>query len=375
MYNEKHNTCKGFLNMKITQLSILLIMLFLIGCGQVTPQPEKIVLEQFTKSEVESTTAIAPEITPEPDQSIQEENKVVFSFAGDCILGTDKGQSYEGSWNWYAQEYDGSYFLEKVQPWFAYDDFTIVNLESVLTDQPLTERIKGDEVEYHFKGPTQNIQALSKGSVEIACTANNHINDYGTEGKTDTSNAIMAAGITEASRDIPIYCEKNGITFGIIAVAYWGANQETATLATLAEMEENSDFQIVVAHGGEERLRVPEDWRVASFHNLIDGGADAVIAHHAHVLQPMELYNDKPIVYGLGNFTFGGNRNPENRTAIFQLTVTQEENGSLEQSYEIIPCYVHTGESISNWQPGPITDETEKQYVLDFMNNERETPF
>ena len=60
-----------------------------------------------------------------------------MTFVGDCMLATYMGQYYEGSFSWYAANYPNTYFFEKVQDTFANDDFTVVNLENVLTDNNL----------------------------------------------------------------------------------------------------------------------------------------------------------------------------------------------------------------------------------------------
>lgn len=92
-------------------------------------------------------------------------------------------------------------------------------------------------------------------------------------------------------------------------------------------------------------------------HNLVDHGADLVIGSHPHVLQPMETYNGVNIVYSLGNFIFGGNNYPENRTLIYNQTLTITQDAATggftvaNTDVTLIPCYVYTGES-NNYQPG-----------------------
>ena len=98
-----------------------------------------------------------------------------------------------------------------------------------------------------------------------------------------------------------------------------------------------------------------------------------VIGGHPHVLQPIEIYHDVPIVYSVGNFLFGGNQQPENRTIIFQASF-EVKPGKTSVSYTIIPCYVYTGNT-NNWQPDRIVNETKKNKVLDFMNGRRELPY
>jgi poly-gamma-glutamate synthesis protein (capsule biosynthesis protein) len=111
----------------------------------------------------------------------------------------------------------------------------------------------------------------------------------------------------------------------------------------------------------------------------VDNGADLILGDHPHVLQPMEEYNGAYIVYSLGNFCFGGNRHPENRTIIFNetLTITNDTGtGTYEvtgKTYDITPCYVYTGDT-NNWQPAIIEDEETKNKVLDFMQGLTDSP-
>ena len=100
-----------------------------------------------------------------------------------------------------------------------------------------------------------------------------------------------------------------------------------------------------------------------------------VIGNHPHVLQPLEVYEGVPIIYSMGNFCYGGHTNPENRTILYQykLTVDQETNTLKAAVGNIVPCYVYTGR-LNNYQPVPITDEKEKQRVLDFMDWKLSSP-
>ena len=86
---------------------------------------------------------------------------------------------------------------------------------------------------------------------------------------------------------------------------------------------------------------------------VIDAGADAVIGTHPHVLQGMEYYRGKPIIYSLGNFCFGGNKNPADKnTAIYQQAFTLI-NGELQQGIDaqIIPCTLSSVSSYNDFRP------------------------
>lgn len=135
-----------------------------------------------------------------------------------------------------------------------------------------------------------------------------------------------------------------------------------------------SDYQILYFHGGTEAIHKPEQWKIDACHELMDYGVDLIMGDHPHVLQPMEKYNNKTIIYSLGNFIFGGNRHPENRTIIYQHTLTVRGGKLTNEAGKIIPCYVYTGDT-NNWQPYIIKNKTEKRKVLQFMSGKRELPY
>lgn len=298
---------------------------------------------------------------------------VDISMVGDCMLSTYLGQAGPGSFNAYAKEQPPSYFLEKVQGVLDADDFTVANLETVLTDRKLTPIQKDHDPAYWFRGPAANAEILTAGSVEAVSLANNHVGDYGAAGREDTVKAVEAQGIPWGSNDRTIYLEKRGFTVAVICHGLWNENQASQIIPRIREAEARSDYQIVFYHGGKEGVHQPEPWRVRASRRLADAGADLVIGNHPHVLQPEEVYNGVHIVYSLGNFCYGGSRSPENRTVIYQTRLTVREGQLVQEEHSMVPCYVYTGPS-SNWQPAPIDDPAVRQQVLDFMGGARSSP-
>ena len=318
--------------------------------------------------ELESLTG-AQDIRVE-EEDIPEDFTIDLTFAGDCMLATYKGQIYSGSFSSKALEGDWEYFFDGVDEYFESDDFTIVNLENVLTDnKSVTEVWKDHNPAYWYKAPTENTKILTSQSVEIVNLANNHTGDYGTTGKNDTITACENAGLLWGNNDKTIYVEKEGFTIALIFHGLWSDWQADAIVSRINEAKQHSDYQIVYYHGGTERIHSPEQWKIRASHKLVDAGADLVIGNHPHVLQPMEVYNGVTIIYSIGNFCFGGSRSPENRTILYtyQLTINAKTLEVKSVEDEVIPCYVYTG-STNNWRPEIITDETVKQKVIDFMN-------
>ena len=297
-----------------------------------------------------------------------------LSIVGDCLLATHKGQTYKGSFSWYAARQEPAYFFEKVYDIFSADDCTIVNLENVLTDRPLKEKEKSTDPAYWFKAPAANAGILAQNSVEAVSLANNHTGDYGEAGRRDTARAVEAAGLPYGTNDETVYLEKNGFTIALICHGLWNEGQASQIIRRLNAAAENSDYQIVFFHGGTEGTHDVEDWKQRACRRLADAGADLVVGCHPHVLQPMEVYNGVNIVYSLGNFCYGGNRRPENRTVICRAVLTVEGGQLADEAVEFIPCYVYTGNT-NNWQPAPITDEAERQKVLAFMEGREKLPY
>ena len=295
--------------------------------------------------------------------------EITISFVGDCMLATDRGLEYEGSFNKLAKDSEPSYFFENFTELFENDDWTVANLENVFTDNPeATPRNKGYTPAYWYKSTTANTAILKAGSVEIVSLANNHSEDYGRIGYEDTRNALEAAGIQWGDNDNILILEKEGFTIALYCTTFYYTGYDRIIIAKMSEVE--ADYKIVYFHGGTERVHEPDTWKAAGAKRMIDSGIDLVIGGHPHVLQPIEVYNGKTIVHSLGNFVFGGSKKEENRTIVYRLHLTVTEEEITESRDEVIPCYVYT----DLYKPGIITNETEIAAVNAFLAGETESP-
>lgn len=336
-----------------------------------TSNESSTVLPQTTPTDL---TSVAPLKSRHDIPADSESFDITLSFVGDMILATNKDTTYSGSFNDYASQYDPSYFLEKVSPIFEADDFTIANVENVFTDRQLTPVEKDYSPAFWFASKTANINILSNSGVEGAMIANNHIRDYGQDGYNDTVQAITNSGMVYGDTTKIMYFEKGGYVISVICSGMWGEYQANSIVNLIKQAEQHSHYQVVIFHGGTEKVHEPEEWKCRAARKLVDNGADLVIGGHPHVLQPREIYNGVEIVYSIGNFCYGGHRYPENRTIIYQMTLTVGKDLSLQESNSnIIPCYVYTG-SINNFQPAIVDDETIKNKIIDFMNGKIDSP-
>lgn len=304
-------------------------------------------------------------------QTAPEQNKVsiTISAAGDCSLGNHIEQEYSSS---FIQAYDteggAEYFLRNVKEIFAADDMTIVNLEGVLT----TSDAAASGRAYNIKGDPSYAKILTEGSVEAVSMANNHRLDFGTEGTKDTEAALNAENIVYAyDKNVAIY-EAQGIRIGYVSVneVAWGQGSEELVAEGIDKLKEAGvDLILVACHWGIEKDNYPEAYQQKLGRKCIDMGADLVIGHHPHVLQGVEEYKGKLILYSLGNFCFGANRNPTDKdTMIFQQTFTFVDGELLgDMDALVIPCSVSSEKSRNNFQPTPLAAD-EATRVINRLN-------
>lgn len=290
--------------------------------------------------------------------------QVTISAAGDFTLGTDENFDYSTSLPArYEEVQDPGYFLQNVKDIFASDDLTIVNLEG-----PLTTSEERADKQFSFKGDPSYTEILTSGSVEACNLANNHSKDYGIQGYEDTIANVEAAGIKTFGYERTAIWETNGVKVGLAGVYELAEGMDcqddmTATIQSLKDA--GADLVIVSFHWGVEKENYPDETQQTLAHAAIDQGADLVLGHHPHVLQGIEKYQGKYIVYSLGNFCFGGNKNPSDKdTMIFQQTFTLENGEVVEDdAINIIPCRISSEDDYNNYQPTPAEGE-EAQRIL-----------
>lgn len=331
------------------------IILLVILCGALLakglyksnkeePQPE-------TKTESANKEGQKPEKQETPEV---QETTITISAAGDCTLGTDEGFNYKRSFKGkYDAVQDPAYFFQNVQPVFAQDDLTIVNMEGTLTEETTRE-----PKQFAFKGDAEYAKILTAGAVEAANLANNHSFDYGKKSYEDTITALEAEGISSFGYERTAVMDIKGVKVGLAGVYELAEHIDCKQdlLDNIASLKEQGAQIIIVSfHWGQEKENVPSDVQVELAHAAVDNGADLVLGHHPHVLQGIEEYKGKNIVYSLGNFCFGGNSAPSVMdTMIFQQTFTVKDGKLQEDNVtNILPCKISSAyeEGYNNYQP------------------------
>lgn len=280
---------------------------------------------------------------------------LTLSVVGDCTLGTDETFDYDTSLNAYYENYGADYFLQNVKDIFSADDLTIANFEGTLTNSDERE-----DKTFAFKAPASYASILTGGSVEAVNTANNHSHDYGEQSFDDTLAALDDAGIVHFGYDETAVMDVKGIKVGLVGIyeLYDHLEREQQLKDNIAKVKaDGAQLIVVIFHWGNETETVPDSNQTTLGRIAIDEGADLVCGHHPHVLQGIETYKGRNIVYSLGNFCFGGNSSPSDMdTMIYQQTFTIDADGVKKDNVtNIIPCSISSAayDGYNNYQPTP----------------------
>ncbi|HHW56806.1 MAG TPA: CapA family protein [Clostridia bacterium] len=319
-----------------------------------------------------SETLLKEFIVEEKPQSLPQEDvhkednytKIVISAVGDCALGSDESYGKFGTFDEELKKhnYDYGYFFENVKNILEKDDLTIANLETTFTTAT-----KRAEKEYAFKGDPSYAKILKEGSIEVVNLANNHTFDYLKEGFEDTVKALKKEGIGYFGYGYQYITTVKGIKIGILGYtgfdnSKWTKNQ---IKKDIEKLRPSVDILIVSFHWGEENRYYPNKIQRDLGHFVIDEGADLVIGHHPHVLQGIEKYKDRYIAYSLGNFSFGGNRNPKDKDSIIlqQIFIFNDKREIVKVEMNIIPVSISLQKDRNDYKP-VILEGEEKERVL-----------
>ena len=357
----------------------LILLLVLLAFAVRSCADKKSISADAQASQVEGTSKSEKTTSDQNDkkassdtQSDSQKNPVLptdpvsftVSVVGDCTLGTDENFDYDTSLNAYYESYGSEYFFRNVKDIFSADDLTIANFEGTLTDSEERE-----EKQFAFKAPAEFSSILSDGAVEAVTLANNHSHDYGEQGFADTLAALDQEGITHFGYDETAVIEVKGIKVGLVGIYELKDHLDrTEQLKqNIAKVkEQGAVITIVIFHWGNEKEEIPDSNQTTLGRLAIDEGADLVCGHHPHVLQGIETYKGKNIVYSLGNFCFGGNSYPSDMDSmIFQQTFTVDKSGvSTDNNTNIIPCSISSDYDYNNYQPTPAEGE-EADRIMD----------
>jgi poly-gamma-glutamate capsule biosynthesis protein CapA/YwtB (metallophosphatase superfamily) len=342
---------------------IIVLSAILCSCNTVkntsTTEAES---SQYEKTSSETDIKGRKENKVEAKEKLQKEKPIVetmitMSAAGDVTLGRDENYGYTNSFDYEAEKQGINFFVKNIQDIFQHDDFTTVNLETTLT----TATQKASK-KFRFKGDPSYAKILTLAGIEAVNLANNHTYDYLQQGFEDTIKNLNKEKIGYFGYEHKLLTDVKGIKIGALGYKGWIEN-ETVRQQIFTDIrtlrEQGAKLILVHFHWGDERSYIPNNVQKSLGRFTIDSGADLVVGHHPHVVQGIEEYKGKFIVYSLGNFMFGGNKNPSDKdTFIFQQTF-YFQNGQLTDRKEIniIPFRISSVTTRNNYQPTPLEGE------------------
>jgi len=214
-------------------------------------------------------------------------------------------------------------------------DIATCNLEA-----PFTEDGTPFDKKFTFRVKPSFAGALEHAGFDVVCLANNHILDFGDGGLASTMAVLDSIGIlwcgagsNRKQAESPAFIKARGIKVAFLAYSltypaeFWAGPDSYGTAYPgggrikehIASARDSSDFVVVQFHWGGELRTAPKPYQRWYAHMAIDAGADAVIGHHPHILQGIEVYRNKVIAYSLGNFVFGSYSRHARTSAILRL--------------------------------------------------------
>lgn len=229
--------------------------------------------------------------------------------------------------------------FSSVEPSLDSADLSLVNVETAISDRGTPHR-----KEYVFRAPPAAAERIAAGGVSIANLANDHANDYGPDALADTIDLLERAGVTtigagrnaEEAHRYRLVTTGSGVDVAFVGTSLivpsgFAANIATPGIAsahppgrarvldTVRAASVAADAVVVAVHWGIERDPCPNDAQRLLAQQLLDAGADAVIGHHPHVLQPVMVSGGKLVAFSLGNFVWGPRPGLTGETGVLQI--------------------------------------------------------
>jgi poly-gamma-glutamate capsule biosynthesis protein CapA/YwtB (metallophosphatase superfamily) len=288
---------------------------------------------------------------------------ILLSAVGDCTLAAEIGmirtpgtlpREYEDHGS------DPAWLFSGVRPVLSADDLTIANLETTLTNATIPA-VPGRP---RFRGKPEYVAMLPAGSVELVNIANNHSHDFGQHGYDETARVVRAAGVGLCGNEFVDTRTIRGVE--IVSLGFTGGDPVILpdVVKRIKALKTASNLVIVSFHWGAEGVYDPNEVQFTLGHAAVDAGADLVIGTHPHVLQGIETYKGRHILYSLGNFVFGGHGNPSDMDAIIYQEAFAEKDGRMGPGeMKIIPVRISSVTTRNDYRP-VILEGEERERVL-----------
>jgi poly-gamma-glutamate capsule biosynthesis protein CapA/YwtB (metallophosphatase superfamily) len=249
-------------------------------------------------------------------QKLTDADTLDLTFVGDIMMGTN----YPAPG--FMPPNNGADLFAQVSQFLKQADITFGNCEGTLFDAGGTPKsCSNPAVCYAFRMPTALGQNLKNAGFDLMSVANNHLGDFGDEGRKKTMANLEALGIKYSGQEVcpTTTIKAKNFTLGMVAVApnnnCFKLNDYAKIKTQIAELKKTCNLVMLSFHGGAEgrdKTHVPRNHEIfygedrgnvyEMAHMAIDAGADFVIGHGPHVTRAFDYYKGKFIAYSLGNF-------------------------------------------------------------------------
>lgn len=239
------------------------------------------------------------------------------------------------------------YPLRKITGFLKAFDYSFCNLECPVSSNGTPHIDK----KYIFLAEPGSLDILRLGNIRGVTLANNHSSDFGETALLNTMTVLnekgihyTGAGIDAESAHLPVLLKINGISMAIFGYTNLGYPETYAQKSSpgiaraqldlirrdILKFRGFNDVIIISMHWGDEYSHFPSGDQVELAHAIIDSGADAIIGHHSHIYQGIEIYKEKPVIYSLGNFLFGSINEDIKDNIVVALRFIEKRLSSLE---------------------------------------------
>lgn len=342
------------------------------------PQKDVKLTNFKVNTNIEKETSVTKIVKDEFENKKESINQVTFTAIGDILIHSTVYKKAKISKN----SYDFKPLLNPVKPYLEKSDITMANSESIVGGQEI-----GVSTYPSFNSPFEVADTLKYLGIDIVTMANNHTLDRGEKAIKSAIQHWDKIGVKhvgaytskESSEKIEVI-EKNNIKISFLAYTY-GTNgiktpkgkeylvnyiDKAKIKSDIAKAKTISDVIIINFHFGNEYERVPNESQKQLVQYAVDEGANIIIGHHPHVLQPMDWITAKDghkafVIYSLGNFLSGQQGNYKDIGGIINMTIqkTEKENDKKIDILNInfIPTFVNKGFVVQ-----PMKDATESDF-------------
>ncbi len=310
-----------------------------------------------------------PEFFQEPD--IHEADgsvQITITAAGDVTIGGDIRNKKKSLFDKELDKQGGdvAFPFRNVLDIFQNDDMTLVNFEGTLTTEPINREKKNNQ--FLFSAPPEYVEMLTKSSIEAVALENNHVLDHGEAGLEETIKTLDEAGIVySTAKQMGVYSVK-GVDIAMLSYQTFNGLYPKLFEQVPEDVKAAKEkYPIVITsfHWGEEKDYWPNNNQQKLGKIAVDAGADLVLGHHSHRINPIEEYKGKYIVYSLGNCSFAGNNKPSDMsTFIFQIRFKVLNGVAEYNAFRIIPARISSRTDYNDFAITPYDKQVNVEFLL-----------